>query len=213
MWQIKIRKDISGAGDPSPKLGSPAQEVKSPQLLAVKTSWDWGCGKQVLLESQAVPLKGFMHRLTWTHSLSSSMGAATERHQRRKGTNWTVQHQGKCWGAAFSQTNGLAEAIFPFLSSPSKGPKLARRVNIWDSVNLTYTVCPPIRFPEVLPHPTIEPTKLFPVTFPYEWLFLVHASDFLKFSQTSSICLDQALYLLLSSPRPNTSSSQPWFTA
>ena len=59
----------------------------------------------------------------------------------------------------------------------------------------------------------VGPTKLFPVAFPNKWLILAHASDIPKFSQTGGIWLQRALCHLLSCPRSDTSSSQPWFTA
>ena len=57
-----------------------------------------------------------------------------------------------------------------------------------------------------------DPPKLFPVAFLYKWLVLTPASDFSKFSQTSSIWLLQAPYFLLTCLRPSTSSTWPWFT-
>ena len=72
--------------------------------------------------------------------------------------------------------------------------------------------CLPYPSDSLRPRPTqlLGPSKLFPVAFPYKWLVLAHVSIFPSFSQTSSICLRQTPYLLLSCLRPGISSSWPW---
>ena len=133
VWEIKIRRDISGERGPSPILHSPAQgssaRKMSPWFLAVKPSRDWSCGRQNLLKPQAVPLKKPMHRLIWIHSLWAPVwGQHIERQQRHKGRNWIVWHQGESWGTAFSQTEVLADAIVTFLSRPPTEPQTSRWV-------------------------------------------------------------------------------------
>ena len=108
----------------------------------------------------------------------------------------------------------LAGGIIPFLVPPQQSHRTGSQV-------------PYLRLfkpdSQYLPHPgdylrpcTTQlsgPPKLFLATFPYKWLALVHDSDIPKFSQASSIWLQQVLYHSLSCPSPGTSSSQAWFTA
>ena len=149
-----------------------------------------------------------MHRLTWTYSLWPPVpGQQIERHQKYTGWNWITRHQGKSWRTAFSQTEVLAETIFPLLSSSLTEP--AGRCRIWDSINLANIVCPML----MIPTQFSGPPQLFPVAFPYELLALAYASDFPKFSQTNSIWLQWAPYFSLSCSRPGNSSNWPLFTA
>ena len=103
--------------------------------------------------------------------------------------------------AAFSQTEVLAEAIVPLLSSPLTEPKGWH--HIWVSINLSNTVHPTlvISLNPAPPNLWVHP-KMFPMVFPYKQPLLDHASDFPKISQTSSIWPLHTPYPLLSGSRP-----------
>ena len=159
----KNQKWYLGGRGSSPTLGHPAQGSSAMKISLpdVKTSGDQSYGRQKLLESQAVPLKRPVHRLTQIHSLwAPAPGHQIERPRDR---NWIVWHQGKSWGAAFSQTEVLVEAIVPFLSPPPHRVTESQRwkedtISETPSTSLTLF---PWWFPEALTYPTFRPTQLF----------------------------------------------------
>ena len=157
---------------------------------------------------------GPAHRLTWTHSLGApAPGRQIERHGRHTGRNWSVQHQGESWGGSFLPGGSAGRGHWSFSEpSPPHSHRASGRVS-YLRLHQSSSHC--------LPWPgdsrpclsqLLGPPKLFPVAFQYKWLVLAHASDFPKFSQTSSVWLQGAPYISLSCPRPSSSSNQPWFT-
>ena len=123
--------------------------------------------------------------------------------------NWIVWHQGKsCRGRLSHRHKCWQWPLFLCWALPQHSQQA-------DTISESPSTWLTLFAPHWWPHPTqlSGPTKLFPVAFPYKWLVLTNASDFPKFSQTSSMWPQWALYLLLWCPRPSTRSSGPSFTA
>ena len=96
------------------------------------------------------------------------LGQLLEGNQGHTGMNGMVQQE--LAGAAFSQTEVLAEAMVPLLSPPHTG--LTGRCHTCVSINLVNTV----HFTLVIPRPhtttqLLGPPKQFPVAFPHKWPF------------------------------------------
>ena len=127
-------------------------------------------------------------------------------------SSFLIVHQGESWRAAFSQTEMKAETIVPFLSLPPPPCKAGRQVP-YPRLHQPGSHCLSHLGDSSRPCPTelSGPHKLFPVAFSYKWLDLTHASDFPKFSKTSSIWLSVSPIPLISCTRPGTSSSQTSF--
>ena len=116
-------------------------------------------------------------------------------------------------GAACSCIEVLEESIVPLLRPYPSQCVDAGGCHIRVSISLAKLVTPPCSTQ------LVDLPKLLPVALPYKWPILAHAVDFPKISQsfnntqTSSIWPWPALSLLLSSPSPVDSGSQPWFRA
>ena len=93
----------------------------------------------------------------------------------------------------------LAEIIVPFLS-PSPQSQQAGAISETPSTWLPLFATP-WWFPEALPHPTFRHNRTVSSGCSIPLLVLAYASDFPKFSQVSSIWLQQAPYLSLRGPR------------
>ena len=105
---------------------------------------------------------------------------------RLKGTSATqeeTEDSGSKVSTAFSQAEGWAEAIIPFLNPSPTEPQSQQAGAISETPSTWLTLfAPPRRSPETPSHPTYHPTQ---TAFPYEWLVLAQASQLPKSYQTS----------------------------
>lgn len=179
--------------------GFQCQEETSSQLLAVKTSSNWGWEGSCC--NPGIPFKGPMQ--TYLDSFTLSSRTCTSRTYREElSSSWaTVQDE----GAGFSTDRNGDRTNVPFLGPTEPvGGHL-----IWFSINLANTVLLVLVIPwDPTPTNLQAQANLFTVAYQYKWQVLAHASYFPQIFQTSIICIPLAKW-----PSPGTSSSQAWFEA
>ena len=158
-----------------------------------------------LLESQAVPLTGAMHRLTSTHFLwVPALGQQIERHQRYTGRNWIVQHPGGNWAQLSPRQKGWQRPVF--LSEPSllRATEPAGRCHIWDSYQ-PGSHCSPHPGDSLRPCPTNS--QGHPSCF--QWLFHMNGLSWLML-QIFLNSLKLVVASGFSEPRPLIKLLQAW---
>ena len=154
----------------SPSPGSQCREVpitsgcKNQQGLWLSETEDYWSPRHFLLKDSCPELLGLIP------SELQCCGSSSKGTSNVWGGTELCGIRSRTGGAAFSQTELLAEAIVAFLSLSSQSQQ-ADTIPKSPSAWLTRFTVP----------------KTFPVAFPYKWPLLAHATDFPKISQTSSL--------------------------
>ena len=169
MWWIKIWEGHLKSEGPHPhtrpaSLGFQCHEDKSPLLVVVKTSGDWGCGRQTAKSLRQFLLKG-MHTdllgLTPSelcHSDSQCRGSRLKGIRNIQGGTEPsrIRVRAVCGSILPDKSTGRG-----YCSWNHRTTELVGGCHIWDSISLAQ-FAPPWWFPEALPLPIFGPTQTVP---------------------------------------------------
>ena len=206
-WRyLRCRGPPWGARGPKPTPGPQAQG-SSARKRSPRNFWLWKPA-EIVTETEGV--WQFLFNSLCTDLFKLTCSELQHWDSGLKDTRWSGIEV-RAAGAAFSQTEVMAETIIHFLGLPHTKP--AGWCHIWVSIYLTNPVffAQEIPWDPAPPHPTCRPIQTVSSGFSIQLApLLADALDFLKTSQTSSIWPWGAPHLFLTGPRP---SSQPWFAA